>query len=102
MIIQYSADNLSWHEFLEFGDSYFRISEDEGATWWVLQWATPGMPPAHNSLGGLQGGDSGTSEYFHLTEADYNRAAQAASAVTDGYLTATDWNTFNEIGRAHV
>jgi hypothetical protein len=47
----------------------------------------------HNNLGGLQGGT--TSEYYHLTSAQATIATQAATGSVNGYLTSTDWTTFN-------
>jgi len=47
----------------------------------------------HNQLGGLQGGT--TDEYYHLTSAQHTIATQEADANVSGYLTSTDWNTFN-------
>lgn len=47
----------------------------------------------HNNLAGLQGGTSG--EYYHLTSAQYTVATQAATGSINGYLSSTDWTTFN-------
>ena len=47
----------------------------------------------HNSLAGLQGGAS--AQYYHLTSAQYTVATQAATSSANGYLTSTDWTTFN-------
>ena len=47
----------------------------------------------HNDLNGLQGGAA--SEFYHLSNAQYVVATQAASATLSGYLSSTDWNTFN-------
>lgn len=48
---------------------------------------------AHNDLTSLQGGTS--AEYYHLTSAQHTIATQAASSTLSGYLSSTDWNTFN-------
>jgi hypothetical protein len=48
----------------------------------------------HNNLAGLQGGTAG--EFYHLSNAQYDIATQAATTSLDGYLTSTDWNTFND------
>lgn len=48
---------------------------------------------SHNSLTGLQGGI--LNEYYHLTLAQYTIATQAATSSVSGYLTSTDWSTFN-------
>jgi len=48
----------------------------------------------HNELGSLQGGT--TDEYYHLTNAEHTIATQAATSSQSGYLTSTDWNTFND------
>ena len=53
---------------------------------------------SHNDLAGLQGGTS--TERYHLTAAQAIIATQAASPSLAGYLTSTDWNTFN--GKANV
>ena len=47
----------------------------------------------HNNLSGLQGGSA--EEFFHLSNAQYTIATQAASSTTDGYLTSGDWTTFS-------
>ena len=47
----------------------------------------------HNSLNNLQGGD--VSEYYHLSNAQYVIATQAATASVSGYLSSADWSTFN-------
>lgn len=44
----------------------------------------------HNQLSGLNVGD-----YQHLTYSEFIIATQTASTLLDGYLTSTDWNTFN-------
>ncbi|UOF77672.1 tail fiber protein [Caudoviricetes sp.] len=49
--------------------------------------------PVHNDLSGLQGGVS--SEYYHLTNSEHTVATQAATTSVNGYLTSTDWTTFN-------
>jgi len=49
--------------------------------------------PVHNDLSGLQGGIA--DEYYHLTNAQHTVATQAATTSLNGYLTSTDWNTFN-------
>lgn len=51
------------------------------------------QPGAHNALTGLQGGAAG--DYQHLTTAQATIATQAATTSLDGYLSSTDWNTFN-------
>jgi len=56
--------------------------------------------PVHNDLSGLQGGIA--DEYYHLTNAQHTVATQAASASTNGYLTSTDWSTFNSKGSGSV
>lgn len=48
---------------------------------------------AHNDLSGLQGGSA--DEYYHLTNAQHTVATQAASASVNGFLSSTDWSTFN-------
>jgi len=48
----------------------------------------------HNSLSTKQGGT--TDEYYHLTSAQHTIATQAANTTLSGYLTATDWDTFND------
>lgn len=47
----------------------------------------------HNELTGLQGGSS--DQYYHLTNSQHTVATQAASVSLNGYLTSTDWSTFN-------
>jgi len=59
----------------------------------VLSWIASVGTPSHNSLSGLQGGTP--TEYYHLTAAQHTVAIQAASSTLNGYLTSTDWTTFN-------
>ena len=47
----------------------------------------------HNNLDGLQGGT--TSQYYHLTSAQYTVATQYATTSQGGLLSSTDWTTFN-------
>jgi len=47
----------------------------------------------HNNLAGLNGGSAG--EYYHLTSAQHTVATQAATGSLNGYLSSTDWTTFN-------
>ena len=47
----------------------------------------------HNTTSGLQGG--AVDQYYHLTSAQHTIATQAASTSLSGYLSSTDWNTFN-------
>lgn len=51
------------------------------------------QPGAHDSLTGIQGGAPG--DYQHLTTAQATIATQAATTSLSGYLSSTDWNTFN-------
>ena len=48
----------------------------------------------HAALGSLQGGT--TDEYYHLTATQHTIATQAATTSVSGYLSNTDWNTFND------
>ena len=48
----------------------------------------------HNELNALQGGQS--DQYYHLTSAEHTIATQAADTSNSGYLTTTDWDTFND------
>jgi hypothetical protein len=56
-------------------------------------WVYIGSLSAHSDLSGLQGGQSG--QYYHLNNAEYVRQGQAATSVLNGYLSSTDWSTFN-------
>jgi hypothetical protein len=56
-------------------------------------WVYIGSLSAHSDLSGLQGGQVG--QYYHLNNAEYVRQGQAATSVLNGYLTSTDWSTFN-------
>lgn len=75
-------------------------------------WVLTSNMPAHNNLSGLQGGT--TSQYYHLTSAQYTIMQNTsgantgdetlatiktklgvASAGVDGYISGTDWSTFN-------
>lgn len=47
----------------------------------------------HNDLLAIQGGTA--TEHYHLNNAQYVIATQAASATVSGYLTSADWSTFN-------
>jgi len=55
-------------------------------------WVTP-IAVTHNQLPALQGGSS--TERYHLTLAQLNNITSAASGTQNGYLTSTDWATFN-------
>lgn len=44
----------------------------------------------HSNLGGVLGSGS-----YHLSQSQHAIATQAASSLQNGYLTSTDWNTFN-------
>jgi len=48
----------------------------------------------HNELGTLQGGIA--DEYYHLTSAQHTIATQPADTTNSGYLSTTDWDTFND------
>ena len=54
----------------------------------------PSVVSNHNQLGGLQGGTS--DEYYHLSNSEHTIATQQATSSQDGYLTSSDWNTFND------
>jgi hypothetical protein len=56
-------------------------------------WIYVGAAGIHNDLTGIQGG--GAAEYYHLTTAQHTIATQAATTAQSGYLTDTDWDTFN-------
>jgi hypothetical protein len=57
----------------------------------------------HGDLAGLQGGTGvvPTEQYYHLTLAQYTIATQPADTTNSGYLTTTDWDTFNEKVTTH-
>jgi hypothetical protein len=52
-----------------------------------------GTTTNHNQLQSLQGGT--TDEYYHMTAAEHTVATQAATTSLNGYLSSTDWTTFN-------
>ena len=52
------------------------------------------IPVSHNQLLGLNGGN-GANEYYHLTNSQYNNVINQASSLQNGYLSNTDWTTFN-------
>lgn len=47
----------------------------------------------HNDLAEIQGGT--TEERYHLTENEHTISTQEATDSVDGYLSSTDWTTFN-------
>lgn len=47
----------------------------------------------HNEIVGLQGGTA--DEYYHLTSAQHTIATQVADTDNSGYLSTSDWDTFN-------
>lgn len=49
---------------------------------------------AHNQLAELNGGD-GNNQYYHLTQTQYNNVINQASISQTGYLSSTDFITFN-------
>jgi hypothetical protein len=57
----------------------------------------------HGDLAGLQGGAGAvpSEQYYHLTLAQYTIATQPADTTNSGYLTTTDWDTFNEKVTSH-
>jgi len=62
-------------------------------------WVYMGSTSAHNDLTGLQGGT--TAQYYHLTSAQRTNLIQAATSGSNGYLTSTDWSTFNaKVGKS--
>ena len=63
---------------------------DDGVPAWELREVAVAN---HNDTQNKQGGTS--NEYYHLTSAEHTIAIQAASTTLSGYLTTTDWNTFN-------
>ena len=74
-----------------FSDSTFRIQDNDDATKQIEFEAS--------SVG------TGTTKKITMPNADVDlgKVAQAASTNTDGYLTSTDWNTFNgKLGLADV
>jgi hypothetical protein len=50
----------------------------------------------HNETFALQGG--GGDEFFHMTQSQHTIATQSANASRSGYITASDWTTFNTNG----
>jgi hypothetical protein len=58
----------------------------------------------HGNLAGLQGGTGAVpaEEYYHLTSAQHTIATQAANTTVSGYLSTTDWDTFNNKLSAEV
>jgi len=54
---------------------------------------TAPLTTSHNDLPMLQGGAA--NELYHLTSAQHTISTQAATTSLSGYLTSTDWNTFN-------
>jgi len=54
----------------------------------------------HNDLLAIQGGTF--TEHYHLNNAQYVIATQAASSTLSGYLTAADWSIFNSKGAGTV
>lgn len=49
---------------------------------------------AHNDTTGKQGGQAG--QYYHLNAAEHSIATTPAATAQDGYLSGTDWDTFND------
>ncbi len=72
-----------------YTNGYVLSTDGSGNLSWIASVGTP----SHNSLSGLQGGTP--TEYYHLTAAQHTVAIQAASSTLNGYLTSTDWTTFN-------
>lgn len=56
-------------------------------------WNSMGGVGDHNDLSNIDGGNA--TERYHLTAAQYAVATQAATALVNGYLSSTDWTTFN-------
>jgi hypothetical protein len=49
---------------------------------------------SHNDTTGKQA-SGGATEWYHLTQSQHGKLIQAASSITDGYLTKEDWAVFN-------
>lgn len=73
-------------------DDYVLSSKADGTRSWV-EMTGGGGGGDHNDLSNIQGGT--TDEYYHLTSAQHTIATQAATGSLSGYLTSTDWATFN-------
>jgi hypothetical protein len=55
--------------------------------------ATVATSGSHADLSSVQGGI--TDQYYHLNLAQHTIATQVATSSLSGYLSSTDWNTFN-------
>lgn len=86
------------------GTDWTEIAVNEGATtrnettdvirhFDGTNWINMGGAISHNGLTGLQGGAA--NEYYHLTAAQHVIAIQSATTSLSGYLSSTDWTTFN-------
>jgi len=83
----------------EEGDTCWNKTEDTNFTFNGTAWVELGSTVSHNNTTGLQGGTS--DEYYHLTSAQHAIATQASTTALSGYLTNTDWDTFNEKAEAN-
>ena len=85
------------------GATWDETAPSEGMATWVededvlyvfnTSWVKFGTTVTHNNTTGKQGGTS--DQYYHLTTAQHTIATQEASTSLSGYLSSTDWNTFN-------
>ena len=94
-IVVEATDMLAAYRFAKTTDtSNNTISFAYGGTTRYSHIETP-LAVLHNDLAGLNAGD-----YAHLSAAQKAIAIRAANTSQSGYLTDTDWNTFN--GKANA
>lgn len=85
---KYSTGTLIAKIIIHKNDTSFYLIQNPFTTY-----LHTGIATEHNGLAGLQGG--ATDDYYHLTNAQHTVATTAATSGNDGYLTSSDWTTFN-------
>ena len=71
-------------------DNKDALCTDDG----TLQWELRAVAVAdHNDTQNKQGGT--TAEFYHLTNTEHTVSTQASTGSLNGYLSSTDWTTFN-------
>jgi len=96
----YEWDGTTWDEYIsQEGWIVSDLTADTQYRFTGVTWTEFGTTVSHNNTMGLQGGT--TSQYYHLTAAQHAIATQAATTSVSGYLSTTDWDTFNDKAEAN-
>lgn len=94
--------NGAW-EFIQPDENFalIRNSDDTALRWNGTSWVNFGSSVKHNVTQGLQGGDSGLDEYFHLTDSEHASVQYMIQISLDG-LTADEVTQLSQIGNVTI